>query len=75
MSEASVKGKRLVSTVNADARFGVFSNACFEKVCFALKANHFHPLEWVPNFEVTGNRGRGAASLSRLVMACHHDGC
>ena len=42
MSKASVKGPDLE-----------YSNGFFEEVCFALKANHFHPFEWVPDFEVT----------------------
>ena len=53
MSKASIKGKRLVSAIDTNVRFGVFSNAFFEEVCFAFKANHFHPFEWVLNFEVT----------------------
>jgi len=53
VSKASVKGKGLVSTVNANIRFGVLSDAFLKEVCFALKANHFHSLERVPNFEVT----------------------
>jgi hypothetical protein len=53
VSKASIKGKRLVSVINTNARFGVFSNAFFEKVCVALKANRFHPFEWVLDFEVT----------------------
>ena len=53
MSKASIKGKRLVSAIDTNVRFGVFSNAFFEEVCFAFKANHFHPFEWVLNFEAT----------------------
>jgi len=52
VSEASVKGKGLVGVVNANAQFGVLSDAFLEEVSFALKADHFHPFEWVPNFEV-----------------------
>jgi hypothetical protein len=43
----------LVSPVNANARFGVLSDTFLEEVCFALKADHLHPFERVPNFEVT----------------------
>jgi hypothetical protein len=53
VSEASVNGKGLVGTVNTNARFGVLSDAFLEEVCFALKADHFHSFERVPNFEVT----------------------
>ncbi len=53
VSKTGIKGKRLVGAVNADARFGVFPNAFLKEVCFALKANCFHPFEWVPSFEVT----------------------
>jgi hypothetical protein len=52
VSKASVKGKGLVSAVNANTRFGVFSNTFLEEVCFALKANRFHPFERVLDFEV-----------------------
>ena len=52
-SEANVEGKGLVSAVNADTRFGVFSDAFLEEVCFALKTDHLHPFKRVPNFEVT----------------------
>ncbi len=53
MSKASVKGKRLVSAIDTNVQFGVFSTAFFEEVCFAFKANHVHPFKWVLNFEVT----------------------
>ena len=53
VSEASVKGKGLVGAVNANARFGVFSDAFLKEVCFALKTDCLHPFERVPNFEVT----------------------
>jgi hypothetical protein len=53
VSKASAKGKGLVGRVNANVRFGVLPDAFLEEVCFALKANCFHPFEWVPNFEVT----------------------
>jgi hypothetical protein len=43
----------LVGPVNANARFGVLSDTFLEEVCFALKADRFHPFERVPNFEVT----------------------
>jgi len=53
VSEASVEGKGLVGAVNANARFGVLPDAFLEEVCFALKADRFHPFERVPsNFEV-----------------------
>ena len=52
-SEANVEGKGLVSAVNADTRFGVFSDAFLEEVCFALKTDRLHPFKRVPNFEVT----------------------
>jgi hypothetical protein len=50
MSKASIKGKGLVSAVNANTRFGVFSDAFLEEVCFALKANCFHPFKGVLDF-------------------------
>ncbi len=51
-SKACVEGKDLFDPVNANARFGVFSNAFLEEVCFALKADRLHPFERVSNFEV-----------------------
>ncbi len=51
-SEASVKGEGLVGAIDTDTRFGVFSNAFLEEVCFALKADRLHPFERVPGFEV-----------------------
>ena len=53
MSETGIKGKGLVGAVNTDVRFGVFFEAFFKDVCFALKTDCFHPFEWVPSFEVT----------------------
>ncbi len=52
-SETDVEGKGLVSAVNADTRFGVFSDAFLKEVCFALETDHLHPFERVPNFDVT----------------------
>ena len=48
VSEAGVKSKGLVGAVDADTRFGVFSDTFFEEVGFALEADGFHPFEWVP---------------------------
>ncbi len=52
MSKASVEGKGLVRVVDANAQFGALSDVFLKEVCFALKANHFHPFERVPNVEV-----------------------
>ena len=75
VSEASVKGKGLVGVVNANARFGVLSDAFLEEVCFALKADRFHPFKRVPSFEVTVT----AKAEKKLVGAkfdavAHHSG-
>ncbi len=53
MSEAGVKGKGMIGAVDADTRFGVFSDTFFKEVGFALEADGFHPFERVPNFEVS----------------------
>jgi hypothetical protein len=53
VSKANVKGKGLVSAVNANTQFGVFSDAFLKEVYFALKANCFHPFKRVLDFEVT----------------------
>ena len=52
-SKTNVEGKGLVGAINANTRFGVLSDAFLKEVCFALKTDHLHPFEWVPNFEVT----------------------
>jgi hypothetical protein len=68
VSEASVKGKGLVGAVNANARFGVLSDNFLEEVCFALKADRFHPFERIPSFEVTVQpRQRRSRSAQNLI--------
>ena len=52
VSEASIKGKGLVGAVNANAQFGILSDAFLKEVCFAMKADCFHPFKRVPSFEV-----------------------
>ncbi len=52
-SKINVEGKGLVGAINADTRFGVFSDAFLKEVCFALKTDPLHPFNRVPNFEVT----------------------
>jgi len=75
VSEASVKGKGLVGAVNANARFGVLSYAFLEEVCFAFKADHFHPFERVPSFEmmVTAKAEKESVSAKFDVVA-HQSG-
>ena len=51
-SETCVKGEDLFGPVNANPRFGVFSDLFLEEVCFAVKADRLHPLERVSDFEV-----------------------
>jgi len=67
VSEASVKGKGLVGAVDTNPQFGVLSDAFLEEVCFALKADRFHPFERVPSFEVRlqprQRRSRSAQNL------------
>jgi hypothetical protein len=73
VSEASVKGKGLVSAVNANARFGVLSDAFLEEVCFALKADRFHPFERVPSFEVTVTAKAEKESVgAKFDVVAHH---
>ena len=52
-SKTNVEGKGLVGAINANTRFGVFSDAFLKEVCFALKTDCLHPFKRVPNFEVT----------------------
>ena len=74
-SEASVKGEGLVSAIDADARFGVFSHAFFEEVCFALEADGFHPFKWVPNFEVSITAKAEKESVgAEFDVVAHHGG-
>ena len=75
VSEASVKGRGLVGTVNTNARFGVLSDAFLEEVCFALKADHFHPFERVPSFEVTVTAKAEKESVgAKFDVVAHHSG-
>ena len=75
VSEASVKGKGLVGAVNANARFGVLSDAFLEEICFALKADHFHPFERVPNFDVTVTAKAEKESVhAKFDVVAHHSG-
>ena len=75
VSEASIKGKGLVGAVNANARFGVLSDAFLGDVCFSLKADRFHPFEWVPNFEVTVTAKAEKESVGAKVdVVAHHSG-
>jgi len=49
------------------------SNAFFEEVCFALKANRFHPFEWVPDFEGTVATEAEEQSVSaKIDVVTHH---
>ena len=68
VSEASVKGKGLVGAVNANARFGVLSDSFLEEVCFALKADRFHPFERVPSFEVMIQPRQRRSRLAQNLM-------
>jgi len=73
VSKASDGGKRLVSAIYTNAQFGVFSNAFFEEVCFALKANRFHPFKWVLDFEVTVATEAEEQSVSaEFDVVTHH---
>jgi hypothetical protein len=68
MSEASVKGKGLVGAVNANAQFGVLSDNFLKEVCFALKADRFHPFERVPSFEVMIQPRQRRSRLAQNLM-------
>jgi hypothetical protein len=60
--------QKLASTVNANTRFGVLSDAFLEEVCYALKADCFHPFERIPSFEVTVQpRQRRSRSAQNLI--------
>ena len=75
VSEASIKSKGQVGAVNADARFGVLSNAFLEEFCFALKADHFHPFERVPNFEVAfATKAKEDSISAEFDVVAHHGG-
>jgi len=75
VSEASVKGKGLVGAVNANVRFGVFLDAFLQEVCFALKADCFHPFQRVPSFEVTAAAKAEKESVgAKIDVVAHHSG-
>ncbi len=75
MSKASDGGKRLVSAIYTNAQFGVFSNAFFEEVCFALKANRFHPFERVPDFEMAfASKAKEESISAEFDVVAHHGG-
>ena len=75
VSEAGVKGKGLVGAVDADTRFGVFSNTFFEEVGFALEADGFHPFERVPNFEVSiAAKAKKESVGAESYVVAHHGG-
>ena len=74
-SKACVEGKDLVGPVNANARFGVFSDTFLEEVCFALKANRFHSFERVPNFEVAyATKAKEESVSAEFDVVAHHGG-
>ena len=75
VSEAGVKGKGLVGAVDADTRFGVFSDTFFEEVGFALEADGFHPFERVPNFEVSiAAKAKKESVGAESDVVAHHGG-
>ena len=75
VSEAGVKGKGLIGAINADTRFGVFSDTFFEEVGFALEADGFHPFEWVPNSEVLiAAKAKKESVGAEFDVVAHHGG-
>ena len=65
----------MVGAVDANTRFGVFSNAFFAEVGFALKADGFHPFEWVPDFEVSITAKAEKESVgAEFDVVAHHGG-
>ncbi len=75
MSEAGVKGKGLVGAVDADTRFGVFSDTLFKEVGFTLEADGFHPFERVPNFEVSiAAKAKKESVGAESDVVAHHGG-
>ena len=74
-SNTCVEGKDLAGLVNANARFGVLSDTFLEEVCFALKANHLHPFERVPNFEVAfATKAKEESVSAEFDVVAHHGG-
>ena len=72
-SETSVEGKGLVGAINADTRFGVFSDAFLKEDCFALKTDRLHPFERVPNFEVTvAAKAKEEPVSTEFDVVAHH---
>ena len=74
-SKTCVEGKDLVGPVNANAQFGVFSNAFLEEFCFALKADCLHPFKRVPNFEVAiAAKAQKESVSTEFDVVAHHGG-
>ena len=65
----------MVGAIDADTRFGVFSDTFLKEVCFALKADCLHPFERVPGFEVTVAAKAEEESVSaEFDVVAHHGG-
>ncbi len=74
-SKTSIDGKGLVGAINADTRFGVFSDAFLKEVCFALKTDRLHPFERAPNFEVTvAAKAKEESVSTEFDIVAHHGG-
>jgi hypothetical protein len=71
--KASVKSKGLFQAINPNARFGVFANTFLKEVCFPLQANHLHPFERIPCFEVMLTSEGGKESIgAKFNVVAHH---
>jgi hypothetical protein len=72
-SEACIKGKSLVSTVDSHSGHWIFSNAFFEEVCFPLDADHFYPFKPVASFVVSAT-AKGCQELvsAELDVVAYH---
>ena len=74
-SKTSIEGKGLVSGINPDTRFGVFSDAFLKEVCLALKTDCLHLFERVPNFEVTvAAKAKEESVSTEFDVVAHHGG-
>jgi len=74
-SKTCVKGKDMVGPVNANTRFGVFSDTFLDEVCFALEADRLHPFERVPNFEVAfATKAQEESVSAEFDVVAHHGG-
>jgi hypothetical protein len=73
--EAGIEGKGLIGSVHSHSGLWIFSNTFLEKVCFSLKADHFHPFKRNCRFcSVCGSRGWSGVGVHKELDVVAHLG-